>query len=463
MRSGLSLRARATLLGTVGVALLLLVGSLVLVSTLESRLTDASDRVSRSRVDDLLTLIRDGTLSETLRNVDDNGVAQVVSSDGEVLSASSNITGDPPLTDLAPGLEPSSVPRTATFQAPDDAETETYRFWYATGSGPEGTATVLVGDSLESVSEASAALRTSLVLGVPLVLLLLGTVIWLLLGHAIGRLDRIRLDVDRISAHDVHVRVSGDGVDDEVGRLAATMNAMLERLRTAAQRQRDFVADVSHDLQSPLTALRASLEIPPAGPESPAAARTRVDALVATSDMERLVADLLVVASLDAGTTSAPRLIDLDGLVLEEVVRAGSHEDVTVDSAEVSAAPAYVNPDDVRRVVRNLLDNAMAHARTRVTLRVLEGDNTAELLVSDDGPGVPAEHRERVFDRFYRVDTARSRHGGTGLGLSIARGLTERNHGRLALVDSPEGAVMRLVLPASAGAPSGDGAGTGRS
>ena len=155
---------------------------------------------------------------------------------------------------------------TSTFQAPDDSETETYRFWYASGPSPDGTVTVYVGDSLEAVSEASAALRRALWVGVPVVVALLGVVIWLLLGRVIGRLDRIRAEVDRISEQNLDSRVAGDGVDDEVGRLAATMNAMLERLDVAAQRQRDFVADVSHDLQSPLAAQRVALEVALARP-----------------------------------------------------------------------------------------------------------------------------------------------------------------------------------------------------
>lgn len=458
MKTRLSLRARGTLFGTLVVAALLTVGSVLLVSTLESRLTQASDQLSRARVDDLLRLARSGDLPQTLRNVDDNGVAQVVAADRTVLAASPNLTGDPAIADLHPGQRVAM----STFDAPDDSEIETYRFWYASGPSPRGTVTVYVGNSLEAVSEASAALRRSLWLGVPVVLVLLGVVIWLLLGRAIGRLDRIRAEVDRISEASPHARVAAEGVHDEVGRLAATMNAMLERLDAAAQRQRDFVADVSHDLQSPLAAQRVALEVALARPESVDTDRLRTDVLGATAEMERLVDDLLVVASLDADQTTAPALIDLDTLVLEEAARARTSGPVEIHTAGVSGAPAYANSDDVRRIVRNLLDNAVTHARTRVDLTVeglarrdadeiVEGARGwAQLLVADDGPGVPAEHQDRIFDRFYRVEAARSPGGGSGLGLSIARGLAARNGGRVDLGNGRAGTVMRLLLPQGA-------------
>jgi signal transduction histidine kinase len=460
VRNRLSLRARATLFGTLVVAVLLTVGSVLLVSTLESRLTQASDQLSRSRVDDLLRLARSGDLPHTVRNVDDNGVAQVVAGDRTVLAASPNLTDAVAVADLHPGRRAA----TSTFQAPDDSEIETYRFWYASGPSPRGTATVYVGNSLEAVSEASAELRRALWLGVPVVLALLGVVIWLLLGRAIGRLDRIRAEVDRISETNLNARVAGDGVDDEVGRLAATMNAMLERLDVAAQRQRDFIADVSHDLQSPLAAQRVALEVALARPETVDAAQLRAGVLGATADMERLVDDLLVVASLEADQTSASSLIDLDSVVLEEAARARTGGGVEIDTSAVSAAPAYANSDDVRRIVRNLLDNAVAHAQTRVDLMVdvlerpdadeiVEGARrSARLLVADDGAGVPVEEQERIFDRFYRSESARSPGAGSGLGLSIARGLAERNDGRLDLLDSDAGATLRLLLPQAASA-----------
>jgi signal transduction histidine kinase len=427
-------------------AVLLVAGSVLLVSTLQSRLTDASDELSRSRLDDLLTLARSGDLPPTLRNVADNGAAQVVTVQGEVLASSPNMAGDPPVADLRPGRRA----QTTTLRALDDHEPETYRFWYAAGPSPQGRVVVYVGDSLETVTEASAALRHALWLGVPVVVLVLGAVMWVLLGQTLGRLDRIRAEVDRISEQNLDTRVPGEGVDDEVGRLAATMNAMLGRLDAAAQRQRDFVADVSHDLQTPLATQRVALELALSRPADIDVDRLRHEVLGATDDMERLVGDLLVLAAVDARAPAAPAAIDLDDLVLEEAARARTTATVQVETAQVSAAPAYADPADVRRIVRNLLGNAVSHAHSRVDLVVdsceVDGERWAELCVVDDGPGIPVEHRERVFERFHRGDDARSHDGGSGLGLPIARGLTERNGGRLDLVQADAGVTMQLRL-----------------
>ena len=439
----LTLRAKATLAGTAAFALLLTVAAMVLVATLESRLTAASDQLMRTRLQDLLAQTSAGELPPVLRSIDDNAMAQVVGPGG-VLASSANLAGRPAVA----ALPATEQPAMATFEAPDDDETETYRVWYAATPVGDGTATVYVGSSLESVDEATAALRRTLWLGVPLAVLALGAIIWILIGRVLARLDRIRAEVDRISEENLDARVSAGGAQDEVGRLATTMNAMLARLEASAQRQRDFVADVSHDLQSPLAAQRVALELALARPAEVDRERLRADVLAATAEMERLVGDLLVLASLDAGRAPTPTLVDLDEVVLEEAARARAVSRVVISTDQVSAAPAYAQPDDVRRIVRNLVENAAAHAATDVVLVVeVEGDRAC-LDVLDDGPGIPAEQRDRVFERFFRGDAARPRDlGGSGLGLPIARSLAERASGELRLVESAAGAHFRLTLP----------------
>lgn len=440
---GLSLRARATVLGTLTITALLVVGGTLLVLTLDQRLTDAADRVARSRVHDLLDAAGAGNLTTTLRSVDDNGMAQVVTADGRVLAATANLGH---ASAVAPPASADTV-RVATVRAPDDQETETYRVWSAATSTPDGQVTAFVGTTHESVDEATAQLRTTLALGAPVVVAAVGVVLWLLLGRTLGRLERIRVQVDDFAPEELGARVVSDrgGRLDEVGRLAATMNGLLERLDVAARRQRDFVADVSHDLQTPLAAQRVALELALARPEAVDPEVLRGDVLAATGEMERLVGDLLVLASLDAGLEPEPTLLDLDEIVLEEARRARLGTSVLLDTSEVSGAPAYAAPDDVRRIVRNLLANAIAHASSQVRLTVGERVGAPFLDVADDGPGVPAQHRESVFDRFHRADRSRPR-GGHGLGLPIARGLAERNGGSVDLVDGDEGATFRLVL-----------------
>ena len=433
------LRTRATGVGTLLFAFVLVVGAVLLVSTLQTQLTDASDRLDRTRVEDLLELSAGDGLPETLRNVDDDAVAQVVGPGGEVVAASDNIAGRPAIAELTAG----SDPRVTTLVAPDDDEMETYRIWYAS----DGEVTAYVGRSLEDIDEATSALRRTLVVGVPAAVLVLALVIWLLLGRVLARLDRIRAEVDQISETSLDRRVEGGDAQDEVGRLARTMNAMLDRLEDSARRQREFVADVSHDLQSPLTGQRTVLELALARPEQTDVESLSRDTLRATTEMERLVGDLLVMASIDADVAPEPTPFDLDAIVLEEATRVRATAVVAFDTGAVSGAPAWGVPADVRRVVRNLIENAVEHARATVVLSVRLDEDLAVLDVVDDGEGIAPGDRDRVFDRFVRADAARSRGGGSGLGLAIARGLARRSGGEVRVVDGDDGAHLRLTLP----------------
>jgi signal transduction histidine kinase len=446
------LRTRTTVLATTLTAVTLVAGAVVLVLALEGRLTVSGDALARSRVSDLLALAERGQLPDTIRNVDDEGVAQVVAADGRVLAASPNVAGQPAIADLEAGSEP--VVR--TLEAPDDDEVEEYRVWLASGTSPDGPVTVYVGTSLESVSEATRTLRNALLVGVPLVLLLLAAALWWVVGRALRPMDRIREEVDGIDEDRLGHRVPETGVDDEVGRLAVTMNRMLERLEAAQARQRAFVADASHDLQSPLAAQRAQLEVALAHPGRTDTTALGRELLSTTEQMERLVRDLLFLAAADAGAARPrPVPMDLEDVVLEEVTRARTGASVAIDTSGVSAAPAVADRGDVQRIVRNLLDNALAHARTTVEVSSAADPGGVRLDVRDDGPGVAEADRERVFDRFHRGDPARSRHAsGSGLGLAIARTLADRNHGTLVLADGsggPAGAHFVLRLPPAGG------------
>ena len=440
--AGLSVRARATAMATLLCAVVLAVAGVLVVGTLDRNLTDNTDDVSRARARDLLDQAMAGELPPLLRNVNDDGVAQVLAADGSVLAASPNIQGRASI--IEPG---SGRAQWRTIRAPDDNETETYRVWLQDGRTPDGEVTVVVGSSLEAVHEATATLRRALMIGAPLVLLAFALVIWLVLGRALSRLDRIRAEVDAIGHHELGLRIAEDDRRDEVGRLAMTMNRMLSRIDSSVQRQRLLVADVSHDLQGPLTAQRVSLELALATPGAVDTEVLRAEVLGATGEMERLVDDLLVLAAADEGAPSAVAAVDLDTVVLEEAARARAARGVVVDTARVSAGPVLANASELRRVVRNLLDNAVTHARSRVQLCLAVVDREVVLDVVDDGPGVPPGEEELVFERFHRGDPARTRGPGTGLGLAIARSLTERAGGSLVLVPSASGAHFQVRLP----------------
>ena len=228
---------------------------------------------------------------------------------------------------------------------------------------------------------------------------------------------------------------------------------MLDRLESGARRQRTFVADASHDLQSPLTAMRADLEVALAHPDRVKVSELAHDLLAASSHMEDVVSDLLHLAVEDDAPHPDPALLDLDTIVLEEVARARPGSTVALAVQAVSAAPVLGDAAALRRLVRNLLDNAVRHADAQVEVALAtSADGAVVLDVRDDGPGVPPEHRDRVFDRFFRGDVARTpRTGGSGLGLAIARRVAERHHGTLTREAGAglggRGAHFRLELP----------------
>jgi signal transduction histidine kinase len=208
---------------------------------------------------------------------------------------------------------------------------------------------------------------------------------------------------------------------------------------------------VSHDLQGPLTAQRLSLELALASPNSVDKELLRDDVLGATGQMERLVGDLLVLASADEGAQAPLVPLDVDEIVLEEAIRSANAADVVIDTSHVSAGPVQANAGELRRIIRNLLDNAVRHTQSRVELSVYVANGRVIVDVADDGSGVAQAERELIFERFHRGDQARTRGAagtGTGLGLAIARSLAERAGGSLELVvSSRPGALFRLSLP----------------
>ena len=397
-----SVRLRTTALATAVSGAALLVGAVLLVVTLDRSLHRSGDDLARGRVADLAGLAARGALPRVLTSIDGEGVAQVFTADGRVLAASPNVVGSGPLTPSATSTAPA---RRLLRNAPDDNETEEYRVWTASASTPTGPVTVVAGSSVESVSEASRTLRSDLLVAVPLLVLLVAAGTWWVMTRMLGRLEE------------------------------------------AQRRQRYFVADASHELQSPITALRAELEVALAhdGSDWPATARRL---LADTDEMEQLVRDLLFMARLDDGHTAPrPELLDLDDLVLEEASRLSSSRGITVDTVGVSAAPLLGDAGELRRLVRNLLENASRHAVSSVRVSTRVDGDLVRLEVVDDGPGIPPELEDRVFDRFWTADGTRTRGSGSGLGLAIARRVAERHCGDLRLASSQGGAHFVLSVP----------------
>ena len=444
-----AVRTRTTLLATVVSGTALVLGSGLLLFTLDQSLHRAGDDLARGRVLDLAAQAKQGNLSASLENISGEGddVGQVYDDQGSVLAASPNIAGQPPIYD---GVAPTGAPEQRILRgAPDDDEAEDYRVWVLGVDTATGPVTVLAGASLESVSEASLTLRRDLVVGVPLLIGLVALGTWVVIGRTLRPVEDIRTEVAAIGDDELDRRVPVPAADDEISRLAVTMNQMLARLEDASLRQRAFVADASHELQSPITALRTQLEVALAHQEDdwPGLA-TRL--LGDTDQMERLVRDLLFLAR-----TSSPNgvgrhnLVDLDDVVMEEAARIRLVTSAAIDTSRVSAAPVTGDADELRRLVRNLVENAARHALGRVTLSLSLSvdDNFVRFDVVDDGPGVAPDDLERVFDRFTTVETARSRGTGTGLGLAIVRAIAVRHGGTVEAVDSGQGGHFVLRLP----------------
>ena len=339
--------------------------------TLDQSLHQAGDDLARGRVHDLATQAKQGNLSASLENItgEGDGVGQVYDDQGTVLAASPNIAGQPPIYD---GVAPTDAPELRILRgAPDDDEAEDYRVWVLGVDTATGPVTVLAGASLESVSEASRTLRRDLVVGVPLLIGLVALGTWVVIGRTLRPVEDIRTEVAAIGDDELDRRVPVPAADDEISRLAVTMNQMLARLEDASRRQRAFVADASHELQSPITALRTQLEVALAHHEDdwPGLA-TRL--LGDTDQMERLVRDLLFLARTSSSNgVGRQNLVDLDDVVMEEAARIRSVTTAAIDTSRVSAAPVTGDADELRRLVRNLVENAARHAGSRVTLSPL--------------------------------------------------------------------------------------------
>ena len=451
-----SVRAHTTAVAVLIVALALAVCAVSLLLIVRRSLVQQVDESAEVLAEDVATRAEDGTLPSRLPlpggETDDDFVIQVVDRSGRVVAASENVQGQPPI--LPYRLDEDDDRRRTTIYAPPVDSDDSFRVLAMAAPSPDGVVTVFAAAELEEVAQTVETMRRALLFGAPALLLLAGVLIWLLVGRALRPVESIRSQVAEISAMALDRRVPEPPVDDEIGRLARTMNEMLDRLQGSTERQRRFVADASHELRSPLASTRAQLEVAAAHPEAADWQATAADLLAENERMEHLVTNLLFLARQDEARaeSSSHTAVDLDDVVLAEVARLRAHEGVTVDSTRVSAGRVLGQADHLARVVRNLLENAARHARSAVTVELgRDGAGGAvTLTVGDDGPGIPPEDRQRVFDRFIRLDDARSRdRGGAGLGLAIAREIVDAHRGEIWVDDAPAGGARVVVrLPA---------------
>ena len=397
------------------------------------QLTRSLDATLEQRSDEIATLLGDGVAVEVFGASEQESFVQVLDSDGSVVASTANMEGHPPIgVDLPDGV--SKVFTTTGSLSVDD---DVFRVITRRVSTADDTALLHVGLTYDEVADSLSVLTISLAVALPLVVVLLGALVWWLVGRTLRPVERIRAEVAEIGAGALDSRIEAPVAGDEIGRLATTMNEMLERLEQAVERQQEFVADASHELRSPLTRLRTNLEVDAASLDPSPGRDALGHAIASVVELQELIEDLLHLARSDAGAVRASRIpTDLDDIVLAEVARIRDRSKKVFDVSRVSAAHLAGDPAHLSRLVRNLVENAERHAETRVELTCTEDDQWARLVVVDDGPGIAPEDRSRVFDRFTRLDGARAREaGGTGLGLAIARTIAEQHGGSLSIDD----------------------------
>lgn len=436
------IRARVTAVATLVVALTLILSGIALAFLVHESLVGGLDATQLSRAQTVAAQAAStggirGTIPATAKQ---SSLVQVLDSGGTVIAATGNIQGEDPVLHAPP-----SERRARTFtlsDSPLDSGGE-FRVLAEPVTLKTGPGWVYVASSLAQVDAATASLTTLFAIGLPLVLIVVGFTVWGAVAQALKPVDRIRRRASAIGAADLTQRVPVPRSRDEIARLALTMNEMLDRLETAATRQNQFIGDASHELRSPLTALRAQVEVALAHPNPAEAARVLGVVREQVARMTTLTEDLLFLArSTEAAPMTLAAPVDLDELVLAEVRRLREFGDPAVTLVTIGAARVTGSQRDLARVLRNLADNARDHARSEIRLALSTRDGIAEIVVADDGTGIPVADREQLFERFTRLDDARARNatgGGFGLGLAIARQIVLTHGGTLSVQDAPGG------------------------
>lgn len=426
-----SLRTRATIGVAIVFALALTTAGVALVWVTRTTMVANLDTALALRADDVASLLESGLAPVDLAVEDsEDGIVQVVR-DGQVQASSANVSDQTPIIPPA-----SATPATADVIADETA----FRVVAEPVDTPTGPVTVIVGTTLEEVLETTRSTIASLAVGIPLLLVVSGLSTWVVVGRTLRPVETLRADVAEIGAHQLDRRVQPPDTQDEIQRLADTMNDMLDRIESGTTRLRQFVADASHELRSPIAVIRHELEVALANDATTDWSPVAREVLDEDLRLQRLVTDLLWLAQHDQQQPREHILVDLDDVAMREAIRLRAETGVRITTDAVAAGQVRGQVDDLARVVRNLLHNAARHARSRVSVSVASTNGRVVLTVDDDGQGVDPAMRDAIFERFTRSDDARNRDaGGAGLGLSIASDIAHDHHATLTVDDSPLG------------------------
>lgn len=425
--AGRSLRTRLVAGSVLPLAAALLIGTVALAALFASGRLHEVDVETALQAKVLAQLASSGQLPAPLPvPAGSTLTAQVLGASGQVLAASSGASRLLPLVDdLRPGTD--TIERSASAQVPLRVRVVRTQV----GAKP---AWVVVAAPLGDVRRATRALRLVLLVVVPLLVLAATVLARLLVGQALRPVERLRAAADGILAAGPETAgaLPLPPHTDELQRLARTLNDVLTRLRGSVHQQRGFVADAAHELRSPLASMRVQLDVAGRHPELTGTADLVHELAPEVDRLTALVDDLLLLARAESGSGPVRGPVDLTAL-------AGAVGDPVVVTGD---------PTALTRVVRNLRDNAERQAG-QVAVSVRAENGMAVLDVDDDGPGIPAPDRLRVFDRWVRLDAGRARsEGGSGLGLAVVRDTVVAHGGTVEVLDSPlGGARLRVRLP----------------
>lgn len=445
-----TVRGRSAWSSALVVAVALVVGAVVLLTLFANRLVDSLDRTLQQQVQDRVALIESGIAPDALTNVlQEEAFVWIGRLDGTVLAQSKAVVvlENPIPTDINSVGEARLL---VEERKPNEVEVEEMEVRLASASTSDGAIVVVAGAETESIGSTIGQLAVLFAIAIPLIVLLVALLAWRTAARALRPVDKIRAQALMVTGASLSERVPVPGGTDEIHELAVTMNDMLDRLESHERSLRQFTADASHELKSPVANLRAIVDTTTlhdaAWPDLKATMTGETDRL------RDLVDNLLFLAR--RGELEGQRgdlvLVHLDDILFDEAETLAAAQRVAVDISGVSPVGVRGEREPLRRMIRNLVDNAARHATSTVWLGCSLDDNGAVLLrIADDGSGIPHHEIERVFERFTRLDEARDRDGGgAGLGLAIVQQIVIDHGGTVDVNGSIHGgAELSVHLP----------------
>ncbi len=444
------IRARASIVAAIALFFAMVLAGFALALTLQVTLTRTLGSATLDRARDLASQIDsegfDGAEAQVGSRPGDSTLLQIVDTSNTVVYSSESISGEQSLltaSDLQ--IREGTFHRLVPF-----VDNQNYVIAHVTSSSEAGELTVVAAQTLSQVSDTITVVLTAFALLAPIFICVVAWIIWLAVGKSLATVDRISTQVTNIESESLHERVTIPVAKDQIQKLTITVNHMLDRLESSMASQKRFVADASHELRSPLATMRLTLDLESLATNSADSHEEDLEVLnQEVNRMTRLVSNLMLLAKSDAGPSELNISdVDLDDIVYRELSSMRHRTNITI---KASIEPIKIQGDATRisQVVRNLMENAINHAHDQVHVTIKSAADGCLIEVSDDGPGIPLEKREAVFERFVRLDEHRSRDaGGSGLGLAIVAEIVKQHGGTVFISDSPTGgALFKVQLP----------------